>query len=85
MENNSTLARPNLHSIPKIHQQILNAIVYANVQNMNLSNHVPEVAFINNEHVDVYDINNVNNNTLNEGGVTTTIGEGNLSCYEIRY
>ena len=84
--NSSTMLRSNINDMSQFHQAILNAIVYANVQKMNVSSHLgAEVGFINSENIKVSDLDGVNNHTLIEGGILATIKQENLSCYEIRY
>ena len=84
--NDSTWSRSNIqNTISGI--RTLNAIVYANIQNMSLSdNHAAEVGFINN--IDGYknpEVNGLDNITLGGDTRYSILEQGNISCYEIRY
>ena len=87
MVNDSTWTRSGIQAL-----QALNAIIYANIQQPNVSSHnvVPEVGYINHYegNLKTFDDSSndyVDNMTLYKNKRDDILEQGNLSCYEIRY
>ena len=83
LANNSALTRSSLTDAIKA----LDRIVYANIEQMNVSSHnVPEVAFINQQiETTIGFKDDPDNVTMMKELSESMIEQGNISCYEIRY
>ena len=88
MVNGSAWTRSGIQALQALNAEALNAIIYANIQQPNVSTHnvVPEVGYINrNEgNLQSFDMHN-ENATLHRDKSNAVLEQGNLSCYEIRY
>ena len=80
MVNGSAWTRSGIQALQALNAEALNAIIYANIQQPNVSSHnvVPEVGYINR-----YEYNP--NVTLYKDRGDNILEQGNKSCYEIRY